>query len=217
MIVVTIFVTLVTVLGGYIYNRTKTINSAIVGFNYPELQKGKNPDGSVFLRASIVPLDVINQTYEQYKESMNKESLDEFRNSIKIEPIIPDATQTLIDNALKRGENITFTASNYEIISDEKNKEILTKLVNDSINAYINRYKPTYRVQVVGDDVFDYDYSDSYTLLDERVKMMEMAISSYENRNYMSNRLGYSFEMISERIKNFKNVELQDYYSYYTF
>lgn len=215
-VMVTILVTLIATVGGYTYNKANTINSAIIGFNYPELQKGKNPDGSVFLRANIVPLDVINQTYEQYKGSMDKESLDEFRNSIKIEPIIPATTQTLIDNALKRGENISFTASNYEIISNEKNKDILTKLVSDSVNRYINRYKPTYSVQTVGEDIFDYDYSDSYTLLDERIKMMEMAISSYENKSYMSNRLGYSFNMINERIKNFKNVELQDYYSYYT-
>lgn len=75
---------------------------------------------------------------------MNNESLDEFRNAIVVEPIIPASTQTLIDNALKRGENLSFTASNYEITLKEKNKDILTKLVNDSIARYINRYKPTY-------------------------------------------------------------------------
>lgn len=154
--------------------------------------------------------------YEQYKGSMNNESLDEFRNAIVVEPIIPASTQTLIDNALKRGENLSFTASNYEITLKEKNKDILTKLVNDSIARYINRYKPTYTIQEIGNDIYNYDYSDSYVLLNERVKMMEMAISSYENKNYISSRLGYSFDMIAERIKNFKNVELQDYYSYYT-
>ena len=215
-VIITIIVTLIATIGGYVYNKTKMVNSAVIGFNYPELQNGKNPDGSVFLITNIVPLDVINQTYDQYKESIDKEGLDEFRNSIKIEPIVPDTTQTLIDNALKRGEDISFIASNYEVISDEKDGEILTKLVNDSIKKYINRYKPNYSVQKVGEEVFDYDYSDSYILLDERVKMMETAIASYGDKNYLSNRLGYSFDMIGERIKNFKNVELQDYYSYYT-
>lgn len=215
-VVSTILITLMVTLGGYIYNRINTVNSAIIGFNYPELEKGKNPDGSIFLRTNIIPLDVINQVYEQYKGSMNNESLDEFRNAIVVEPIIPASTQTLIDNALKRGENLSFTASNYEITLKEKNKDILTKLVNDSIARYINRYKPTYTIQEIGNDIYNYDYSDSYVLLNERVKMMEMAISSYENKNYMSSRLGYSFDMIAERIKNFKNVELQDYYSYYT-
>lgn len=215
-VVSTILITLIVTLGGYIYNRINTVNSAIIGFNYPELEKGKNPDGSIFLRTNIIPLDVINQVYEQYKGSMNNESLDEFRNAIVVEPIIPASTQTLIDNALKRGENLSFTASNYEITLKEKNKDILTKLVNDSIARYINRYKPTYTIQEIGNDIYNYDYSDSYVLLNERVKMMEMAISSYENKNYISSRLGYSFDMIAERIKNFKNVELQDYYSYYT-
>ena len=215
-VVSTILITLIVTLGGYIYNRINTVNSAIIGFNYPELEKGKNPDGSIFLRTNIIPLDVINQVYEQYKGSMNNESLDEFRNAIVVEPIIPASTQTLIDNALKRGENLSFTASNYEITLKGKNKDILAKLVNDSIARYINRYKPTYTIQEIGNDIYNYDYSDSYVLLNERVKMMEMAISSYENKNYISSRLGYSFDMIAERIKNFKNVELQDYYSYYT-
>lgn len=215
-VVSTILITLIVTLGGYIYNRINTVNSAIIGFNYPELEKGKNPDGSIFIRTNIIPLDVINQVYEQYKGSMNNESLDEFRNAIVVEPIIPASTQTLIDNALKRGENLSFTASNYEITLKEKNKDILAKLVNDSIARYINRYKPTYTIQEIGNDIYNYDYSDSYVLLNERVKMMEMAISSYENKNYISSRLGYSFDMIAERIKNFKNVELQDYYSYYT-
>lgn len=215
-VVSTILITLIVTLGGYIYNRINTVNSAIIGFNYPELEKGKNPDGSIFLRTNIIPLDVINQVYEQYKGSMNNESLDEFRNAIVVEPIIPASTQTLIDNALKKGENLSFTASNYEITLKEKNKDILAKLVNDSIARYINRYKPTYTIQEIGNDIYNYDYSDSYVLLNERVKMMEMAIFSYENKNYISSRLGYSFDMIAERIKNFKNVELQDYYSYYT-
>lgn len=122
----------------------------------------------------------------------------------------------MIDNALKRGENISFTASNYKIVSEDRNKELLVKIVNESVAKYINKYKPTYSFQVVGNDIYGYDYSDSYSLLSERIKMMEMAISSYENKNYMSSKLGYSFDMIEERIKNFKNVELQDFYSYYT-
>ena len=215
-VLVTLIVTVLATVGGYFYNRSKTINSAIIGFNYPELQKGKNPDGSIFLRTNIIPLDVLNQTYDQYKDSIKEDNFDDFRESIKIEPIIPTATQTMIDNALKRGENISFTASNYKIVSEDRNKELLVKIVNESVAKYINKYKPTYSFQVVGNDIYGYDYSDSYSLLSERIKMMEMAISSYENKNYMSSKLGYSFDMIEERIKNFKNVELQDFYSYYT-
>ena len=62
-VLVTLIVTVLATVGGYLYNRSKTINSAIIGFNYPELQKGKNPDGSIFLRTNIIPLDVLNQTY----------------------------------------------------------------------------------------------------------------------------------------------------------
>lgn len=213
--VITILVAIIATLGGYIYNKANTVTTAIIGFNYPELEKGKNPDGSIFSRGNIISLDVINETFGKYKEDMKVEDLDEFRNSILIEPIIPESTQTLIDNALKRGENYSFTASNYLVTLKEKNKEVLTKLVSDSVEKYIKKYKPTYYIQRVKSDIFDYDYGDSYLLLDERVKMMEMLTSSYTEKDYMSKRLGYSFGMLSEKLKNFKNVELQDYYSYY--
>lgn len=215
-VIVTIVVMLLSTLGGYIYNRLNSFNTAIIGFNYPELQKGKNPDGSIFLRTDIIPLDVINDTYNMYQEKLGGKKLDDFRNSIEVEGIIPDSTQTLIDNALKRGETLSFTASNYRIKIKEKDKEILNKLINDSISSYITKHKPNYIIQTIGDEIYNYDYSDSYILLDERLKMMEMAIASYENKNYISTKLGYSFGMISERIRNLKNVELKDYYSYYS-
>lgn len=81
-VIVTIVVMLLSTLGGYIYNRLNSFNTAIIGFNYPELQKGKNPDGSIFLRTDIIPLDVINDTYNMYQEKLGGKKLDDFRNSI---------------------------------------------------------------------------------------------------------------------------------------
>lgn len=212
----TICITGIATIGGYIYNRANTVSSAIIGFNYPELQRGKNPDGSPFVRSDIIPLSVINEVYEEYKNEIDEKTLDDFRSSIRIEPIVPKATQNLIDSALEKGETVSFTASNYEIVSEDRNKDILNKIVNDSIAKYIARYKPSYTIPKVEKDVYNYDYDDSYVLLSERISMLEMAISSYDTKSYMSNRLGYSFEMLNERIKNFANVELQYYYSYYT-
>ena len=124
-----------------------------------------------------------------YQEKLGGKKLDDFRNSIEVEGIIPDSTQTLIDNVLKRGETLSFTASNYRIKIKEKDKEILNKLINDSISSYITKHKPNYIIQTIGDEIYNYDYSDSYILLDERLKMMEMAIASYENKNYISTKL----------------------------
>lgn len=55
-VIVTIVVMLLSTLGGYIYNRLNSFNTAIIGFNYPELQKGKNPDGSIFLRTDMIKI-----------------------------------------------------------------------------------------------------------------------------------------------------------------
>lgn len=49
--VTTIAVTLVSLIGGYIYNKMSTVNSAIIGFNYPEIENGKILMALFFLRS----------------------------------------------------------------------------------------------------------------------------------------------------------------------
>lgn len=135
-VIVTIVVMLLSTLGGYIYNRLNSFNTAIIGFNYPELQKGKNPDGSIFLRTDIIPLDVINDTYNMYQEKLGGKKLDDFRNSIEVEGIIPDSTQTLIDNALKRGETLSFT----KILSITAGAEIYTGFISPGTTIPVYRF-----------------------------------------------------------------------------
>ena len=197
-----------------IYNRINTVNSAIIGFNYPELEKGKNPDGSIFLRTNIIPLDVINQVYEQYKGSMNNESLDEFRNAIVVEPIIPASTQTLIDNALKRGENISYTPTQYKL-STKENKDVLESVVTDTVNEFINKYKPNYSVAKM-EELGNYDYDNIYSLLNDRISLLKNNIDSEAKKNYVSNKLGYSFNELLVKVESLERVELQNYYSYFT-
>lgn len=50
----TLLITLISVVGGYIYNRSNTVNTMIIGFNYPEIENGKNPDNSIFLKENII-------------------------------------------------------------------------------------------------------------------------------------------------------------------
>lgn len=47
-VIVTIVVMLLSTLGGYIYNRLNSFNTAIIGFNYPELQKEKSRWFNIF-------------------------------------------------------------------------------------------------------------------------------------------------------------------------
>lgn len=212
--VVTAVVTVVAVLGGYTYNKMNTVNSAIIGFNYPEIENGKNPDGSVFLKEYIVPLNVLNNNYIEHRNELKAKRIADFKTGIKVEGLIPDATQTRIEAALKRGEMISYTPTQYRL-STKENKDVLESIVTDTVNEFITKYKPNYTVAKIG-DFKNYDYDNIYLLLNDRITLLKTNINSGTKKNYISNKLGYSFNELIVKIGSLERVELQDYYSYFT-
>mgnify|MGYP007068565865 CR=1 FL=1 len=72
---------LLSTLGGYIYNRLNSFNTAIIGFNYPELQKEKSRWFNI-LRTDIIPLDVINDTYNMYQEKLGGKKIRWFLETL---------------------------------------------------------------------------------------------------------------------------------------
>lgn len=212
--IVTLLVTVVAVIGGYTYNKINTVNSAIIGFNYPEIETGKNPDKSVFLKENIVPLNILNEVYNEYQGKLEAKTMSDFKAEIKIDGIIPDATQTRIENALKRGENVAYTPTQYKISTDEQ-KEVLEDIISGSIEEFINKYKPNYTIAMM-ENLKNYDYDNIYSLLTDRVTLLKANINSEAKQNYISNKLGYSFNELLVKIESLERVELQDYYSYFT-
>lgn len=212
--VTTIAVTLVSLIGGYIYNKMSTVNSAIIGFNYPEIENGKNPDGSVFLKEYIVPLNVLNNNYSEYHDTLKAKKIADFKVGIKVEGLIPDAIQTRIEAALKRGENISYTPTQYKL-STKENKDVLESVVTDTVNEFTNKYKPNYSVAKM-EELENYDYDNIYSLLNDRISLLKNNIDSEAKKNYVSNKLGYSFNELLVKVESLERVELQDYYSYFT-
>lgn len=209
----TVLVTLLSVVGGYLYNRANTVNSMIISFNYPEIENGKNPDGSVFFKENIIPLNVINKVYTENMDKIKAEGIANFKTRIKVEGIVPEATERRIENALKNGETLTYTPTQYKI-STKENEEILDELSTDLIEEFINKYKPNYAVAEV-EEFKNYDYDNIYILLNNRIALLKSKINSEAKKNYISNKLGYSFNELLVKLESLERVELQDYYSYF--
>lgn len=212
-VISTAIVTIISILGGYTYNKINTVNSAIIKFNYPELAQGKNPDGSIFLKENIIPLSVLNTVFEEEKEKIKSEDISIFKNSINIQGIIPAGTETRISNALKNGEEIFYVPTQYRISSKE-DKKVLASIITDIIEEFINKYKPNYTL-VPFENIQGYDYDNIYLLLNDRINLLKANLKNGNKENYISNKLGYSFNEIAVRIESLQRVELQDYYSYF--
>lgn len=212
-VISTLIVTVLVTLGGYVYNKINTVNSAIIKFNYPEIAIGKNPDGSIFLKENIIPLNVLNTVFEEEREKIKSEDIAAFRKSVEIQGIIPNGTATRIENALKKGEDIFYVPTQYKISSKE-DKKVLAALVTDVVEEFINKYKPNYTL-VPFENIQGYDYDNIYLLINDRIDLLKANLKNGNKENYISNKLGYSFNELAVRIDSLQRVELQDYYSYY--
>lgn len=212
-VISTLIVTVLVTLGGYVYNKINTVNSAIIKFNYPEIATGKNPDGSIFLKENIIPLNVLNTVFEEEREKIKSENIAVFKKSVEIQGIIPNGTETRIENALKKGEDIFYVPTQYKISSKE-DKKVLAALVTDVVEEFINKYKPNYTLAPF-ENIQGYDYDNIYLLINDRIDLLKANLKKGNKENYISNKLGYSFNELAVRIDSLQRVELQDYYSYY--
>lgn len=212
-VISTLIVTVLVTLGGYVYNKINTVNSAIIKFNYPEIATGKNPDGSIFLKENIIPLNVLNTVFEEEREKIKSENIAVFKKSVEIQGIIPNGTETRIENALKKGEDIFYVPTQYKISSKE-DKKVLAALVTDVVEEFINKYKPNYTLAPF-ENIQGYDYDNIYLLINDRIDLLKANLKNGNKENYISNKLGYSFNELAVRIDSLQRVELQDYYSYY--
>lgn len=211
--VITLVFTVVTVIGGITYNKLNTHSTVTIGFNYPEIEVGKNPDGSIFYPENIISPTIITNVYDINKGTLKNKKKEDFRKSIEINGIIPKAIQNKIENALKNGEKIAYTPTNYKISTDE-NRDILMELIDKSIADYLEKYKPNNQVALV-ENLDNYDYADIYRILNEKINILNNNIEQQEKKNYVSNTLNFSFDELKSNLQILQNVELQDFYSYY--
>lgn len=211
--VITLVFTVVTVIGGITYNKLNTYSTVTIGFNYPEIEVGKNPDGSIFYPENIISPTIITNVYDINKGTLKNKKKEDFRKSIEINGIIPKAIQNKIENALKNGEKVAYTPTNYKISTDE-NRSILMELIDKSIADYLEKYKPNNQVAKI-EGVENYDYADIYRIFNERITVLDQKLNQQESKNYVSNVLNFSFDELRINLQTLKNVELQDFYSYY--
>lgn len=211
--ITTLVFTVVVVFGGLIYNKLNTHSTVTIGFNYPEIEVGKNPDGSTFYPENIISPSIVTSVYNENKEILKSRKKEDFRKSIEIESIIPKSIQNKIENALKNGEKVAYTPTHYKISTDES-KNILNELIDKSIAEYLEKYKPNNQIALV-ENLDNYDYADIYRILNEKINILNNNIEQQEKKNYVSNTLNFSFDELKSNLQTLQSVELQDFYSYY--
>lgn len=203
---------IIALVGGKIYNNLKEYSSVVINLNYPEASQGLNPNGTVFTKNELLPKDVINAVYSQYREEIKFKTSEEFNQSIKITGIVPDIIKTSIKEKEKKGEKYLYNPTEY--LLETKNKpEILNSVVTAMIADFKDEYKPNTVIMPLA-ELNDYDYMDAYNIINNKVDSLRKITEENSRNVLISNKLGYSFDSVMLELKNIQDIDLKAFYSY---
>lgn len=210
MIAVTISIIFISGIAGYIFNKKNMTTSVVIGFNYPELETGLNPDKTPFLKDNLVSINILNSVFAEFKnDKIKAKEFADFRDSLSIDGIVPNNISQKIESALKKGEILSYYPTQYKIKLKEMNKEILEKLSIGVVEEFENKYKPKSEILFMEKVSTAYDYDDYILLFNEKIKNLKLNFSVDDKMNYYSKTLGYSFNELNNRLDNLQNIELK--------
>lgn len=213
-IVTTLIFTLIVVLGGYLYNKKNSSYTTILGFNYAGIEKGLNPNGTQFNKNDLISTNELNYLFDKYSgKGLKSKDLKSLRENIEVEGIVPQYITERIEQALKKGETLSYTPTQYSISLKDGNKEIAEELVEGIIAEFQKNYKLEYEIVGVAQNPI-YDYDDYIFVIQEQIKKLEAETQDEKKVKFSSQITGVSYLELARKLENFKNIELKKYISY---
>ncbi len=213
-IVTTLIFTLIVILGGYLYNKKNSAYNTILGFNYLGIEKGLNPNGTQFNKNDLVSTNELNYLFDKYNEKgLKSKDLKSLRQNIEVKGIVPQYITERIEQALKKGETLSYTPIQYSISLKDGNKDIAEELVQDVIAEFNKKYKPQYEISEVSLNN-SYDYDDYIVILKEHINRLLLETKGEMKEKFSSKITGVSYIELSRKIQNYENVNLKKYISY---
>lgn len=213
-IVTTLIFTLIVVLGGYLYNKKNSSYTTILGFNYAGIEKGLNPNGTQFNKNDLISTNELNYLFDKYSEKgLKSKDLKSLRQNIEVKGIVPQYITERIEQALKKGETLSYTPTQYSISLKDGNKEIADELIEGIIAEFQKNYKLEYNIVGVTQNLV-YDYDDYILIIQEQIKKLLAETQGEKKTKFSSQTTGVSYLELARKLENFKNIELKKYISY---
>lgn len=204
----------ISIAGGYFYNKSKSVTTAVLTLNYPGRENGKTPDGGLLTSEEILPADVMNNVYNKYRSEIKEKDNKKFIESTELIWMVPSHIQKRIKDAAEKGEKYIYIPTDFAIESKE-NTKVVNAIALEAVDQFIKRYRPYYEIKPFELNP-DYDYSVDYELINDKISVLKVLINDGEKKRFVSNKLGFSFDKILRDLNSLEKIEVQDYYSYYT-
>lgn len=180
-----------------------------VTYTQNELEKGLNPDGSLFSVENS-----IKNNFLRDKLKLDEKELE----NIKITPIVLKGSYKIVENRIINGENFIYVPSEYKVILDLSNRELEKKVTHELINNYpkfyINYYLDREEFGNKIDYVNKYDtYRESLEAFNNLIKGLESEVKNRKNSG-VYNETKYEYNNINIKLERLKNMDYMEILNY---
>ncbi len=230
---------LITGVSVFFSTTSSTPVRALVSFTHNGIEKGKNPDGSVFDANSMKNPLVLDRALKAC--NMDAGLLETVRRDITIEGIVPENIYdrlTTYRNILDTASSGQMAAANalldlswhptqYKVIFDYKaakiNRSEAVQLVNAILDSYRDFYFEQYGYnEALGNvlnsmDYTEYDYAEAVDMFRTSLNSLNRYVSSLANDDttrFRSSKTGLSFADLKSNISAIKDLDLDLISSY---
>ncbi len=213
--------------GSVAYNyfvRSKLITMTIE-LNYPGSEKGLNPDGSFFDVTELQSSELIDKAKKGLK--IEKEDTEFLKTRLSFTTnVSPDSFDKVVAS-VEAGEMNVYMPTTYFLYYSQKNKfdkNETSAFINNLADAYREYFYDKYTLKndllVFDKNTYNFaaaDYLESYDLLYKKTTSMISLVESHESRNNtFKSSDGYNLGMICDMLRQFKDVNLENYYAFIT-
>lgn len=184
--------------------------SAVIGFNYQEASNGLNPNKTRFNSSELISDEVLRTAIAN--GNFNNVGIEDLRACLKVTPLKAGESLSLSQNYIATEYQLTYEAG-------LKTGHLAPGTVIDMVShAYYENFVDAYtrKTDVLTMDfneLEDLDYLDICELFDIRAEAIEnyAGLLTRENASFQSETTGETFSSIQEKVRNFRNVQLERY------
>ena len=187
--------------------------SAGIALNYPEASSGLNPDSSRFNPSSIISEEVLREVIS--RGGFSDVTVEDLKQSLSVSNAMDGVTYTTEDD-YKIVSQYTVTFQKQKGMKNMDPYAVVNTVVEVFREKFSQKYSDNYSVLTIDADQFaDIDYLDASLLMDKEAERLRQYMLSYASRywGFVSSN-GDSFDSVSQKISNFRDVQLEKLDSY---
>ncbi len=187
--------------------------SVIIGFNYPEASSGLNPNRTRFNISEILSDNILEKAITD--GNLNNVSVDDLKQSLSVTPLQAGDSISTNQVYMSTEYQLTYEASKNTLQLDPGS--VVDAVAEAYCQEFVSAYSRKTDVLTMDfSDLEDLDYLDIVNLFDKKSESVEeyANLLSYENASFQSETTGETFSSIAEKIRSFREVQLDRFESF---